>query len=117
VSSTYLTAKVPNGATTGSVTVTTSGVTLTSNKTFRVTPRIKSFNPTSGPIGSSVTITGVSLTQTEKVTFGGVAATEFTVNSDKQVTATVPTGAVTGHIAITTAGGTAVSTGIFTVTQ
>jgi uncharacterized repeat protein (TIGR03803 family) len=117
LSSTYLTAKVSNGATTGTVTVTTSGVTLTGNKTFRVTPRIKSFNPPSGPIGTSVTITGVSLTQTQKVTFGGVAATQFTVNSDKQVTATVPTGAVTGHIAITTAGGTAVSSGVFTVTQ
>ncbi|MGA9968456.1 MAG: hypothetical protein WBQ10_24875, partial [Terriglobales bacterium] len=59
----------------------------------------------------------VSLTQTSKVTFGGVKATSFTVNSDTRVTATVPTGAVTGHIAITTPGGTAVSSGIFTVTQ
>jgi uncharacterized repeat protein (TIGR03803 family) len=116
ISSTYVTAPVPNGATTGSVTVTTSGVSLISNKIFRVTPQILSFNPTSGPVGTSVTITGVSLTQTVKVTFGGVAATSFTVNSDKQVTATVATGAVTGKIAITTAGGTAVSTGTFTVT-
>jgi uncharacterized repeat protein (TIGR03803 family) len=38
VSSTYLTAKVPEGATTGLVTVTTSGNSLTSNKTFRVIP-------------------------------------------------------------------------------
>lgn len=117
VSSTYMTTPVPNGATTGPVTVTTSSVRLISNKIFRVTPQILSFNPTSGPVGTSVTITGVSLTQTQKVTFGGVAATSFTVNSDKQVTATVPTGAMTGHIAITTAGGTAVSSGIFTVTQ
>jgi hypothetical protein len=32
------------------------------------------------------------------------------------VTATVPTGAVTGMIAITTPGGTVISTGTFTVT-
>jgi uncharacterized repeat protein (TIGR03803 family) len=38
VSGTYLTAAVPSGATTGFVTVTTSGVKLTSNKIFRVTP-------------------------------------------------------------------------------
>jgi uncharacterized repeat protein (TIGR03803 family) len=38
VSSTYLTAPVPNGATTGLVTVTTSGVKLASNKVFLVTP-------------------------------------------------------------------------------
>jgi uncharacterized repeat protein (TIGR03803 family) len=117
VSSTYLTAAVPSGATTGSVTVTTSGVKLTSNKTFRVTPQITTFKPTSGSVGTVVTITGVSLTQTSKVTFGGVPAKIVTIKSDTQVTATVPTGAKTGHIAITTLGGTAVSSGIFTVTQ
>jgi hypothetical protein len=62
-------------------------------------------------------IRGVSLTQTSKVTFGGGKAASFTVNSDTQVAAIVPTGAVTGRIAITTPGGTAVSSGIFTVTQ
>jgi uncharacterized repeat protein (TIGR03803 family) len=115
-SDTYLTATVPSGATTGAVTVTTPGGTLTSNKTFRVTPQLKSFTPPSGPVGTVVTITGVSLIQTTKVTFGGVAATSFAVNSDTQVTATVPTGAVTGKILITTAGGTASSSAIFTVT-
>jgi hypothetical protein len=117
VSDTYLTATVPAGATTGSVTATTSGGTLTSNKVFRVTPQLRSFTPTNGPVDTPVMITGVSLTQTMKVTFGGVAATQFTVNSDKQVTAYVPTGAKTGKIAITTPGGVAVSSGIFTVTQ
>jgi hypothetical protein len=46
-----------------------------------------------------------------------VPAKIVTIKSDTQVTATVPTGAKTGHIAITTLGGTAVSSGIFTVTQ
>jgi hypothetical protein len=117
VSDTYLTAVVPTGATTGSVTVTTPGGTLTSNKTFRVTPVILSFSPTSGKVGILVTITGNSLTQTTKVTFGGVQATSFTVKSDTKVTANVPVGAMTGKIAITTPGGTAVSPGVFTVTQ
>ena len=117
VSNNYLTAIVPAGATTGTVQVTTSSATLDSNQTFRVTPQLKSFNPTSGPVGTPVTITGVSLTQTKKVTFGGVKATSFTVNSDTQVTANVPTGAKTGKIAITTPGGIATSSGIFTVTQ
>jgi hypothetical protein len=53
-------------------------------------------------VGTVVTITGVSLTQTTKVTFGGVAATSFTVNSDTQVTTTVPTGAKTRKITIAT---------------
>jgi len=117
VSDTYLTATVPAGATTGPVTVKTPGGTLTSSTKFRVTPVIKSFNPTSGKVGTPVTITGTSFTGTTKVTFGGVKATTFTVNSDTQVTANVPTGAKTGKITITTPGGTATSSGVFTVTQ
>jgi hypothetical protein len=116
-SDTYLTAKVPAGATTGVVTVMMSGGKLVSNQKFRVTPVIKTFSPTSGPVGTPVVITGASLTQTTKVTFGGVKATSFTADSDTQVTATVPTGAKTGKIAITTAGGTVTSSGVFTVTQ
>jgi uncharacterized repeat protein (TIGR03803 family) len=115
-SATYMTATIPSGATTGSVTVTTPGGVLTSNKKFRVTPQLTSFTPSTGPVGTVVTITGVSLTQATKVTFGGVAATAFTVNSDTQVTVTVPTGAVTGKIVITTPGGTASSTTNFTLT-
>jgi uncharacterized repeat protein (TIGR03803 family) len=111
----YLMAVVPNGATTGFVRVTTSSGTLTSNKKFRVTPQITGFSPTSGAVGTVVTITGVSLKQSTNVTFGGVKATTFTVDSDTLATATVPTGAVTGKIALTTPGGTAVSSRSFTV--
>jgi uncharacterized repeat protein (TIGR03803 family) len=117
VSDTYLTAVVPAAATTGSVTVTTPGGTLTSNRIFRVTPVILSFSPTSGPVGTPVTITGTSFTGASKVTFGGVKATAFSVDSDTQITATVPTGAKTGKIQVTTPGGTATSPGVFTVTQ
>lgn len=91
------------------------GVKLTSNKIFRVTPQISSFKPSSGKVGTAVTITGVSLKQATAVTFGGVRATSFTANSDTQVTATLPTGAKTGNIGINTAGGSAGSSGIFTV--
>jgi uncharacterized repeat protein (TIGR03803 family) len=115
VSGTYLTATVPSGASSGSVTVKTPSSTLTSNHVFVVTPFIKSFNPTSGKVGTPVVITGTTFTGTTKVTFGGVPATTFNVDSDTQVTADVPTGAVTGKIAITTPQGTATSSGIFTV--
>jgi uncharacterized repeat protein (TIGR03803 family) len=115
-SDTFLTATVPDGATTGLVTVATPGGNLTSKQKFQVTPVIQSFTPASGPVGTTVTITGVSLTQATKVTFGGVAATSFTVDNDKQVTANVPTGAKTGKIVIGTPGGTATSRGSFTVT-
>ncbi|MGB8117104.1 MAG: choice-of-anchor tandem repeat GloVer-containing protein, partial [Candidatus Sulfotelmatobacter sp.] len=110
-----ITTTVPAGATTGEVKVVTSNGTLTSNVLFRVTPQFTSLTPASGPVETIVTITGVSLTQTTKVTFGGVKATTFTVNSDTQVTATVPTSAETGKIAITTAGGAATSATVFTL--
>jgi len=49
------------------------------------------------------------------VKFGGVAATSFAVNSATKITATVPVGAVTGKISVTTAGGTGTSSSSFTV--
>jgi hypothetical protein len=107
---------VPAGATSGSVTVVTPHGTLLSNVGFRVTPQIRTFGPSSGAVGTVVTITGVSLKQTTKVTFGGVIASHVTVISDTEVRANVPTGAKTGDIVITTAGGTAISSSIFTVT-
>lgn len=107
VTDTYMTAVVPAGATTGTVTVTTFTSTMKGNRTFLVAPQIKSFLPLSGIVGTPVTITGVSLTQTTAVTIGGKPAT-FKVNSDTSVTATVPAGARTGAaISITTAGGIA----------
>jgi uncharacterized repeat protein (TIGR03803 family) len=113
-SRTYLTAVVPSGATTGFVTVTTSNVKLTSIKKFHVIPQVASFIPTSGPSGTVVTITGVSLKQTSGVAIGAKAAS-FTVSSDTHITATVPIGAKTGKITITTLGGTATSATGFTV--
>ena len=67
-------------------------------------------------MGISVVIIGESFTGATSVTFGGVKATSFTVNSDEQITATVPSGAKTGKIGVTTPGGTATSAGTFTVT-
>jgi len=114
VSDTYMTAAPAAGATTGKVTIVESGGNLVSAQKFKVIPSIKTFSPPSGPVGTPVVITGMSLSQTTAVKFGTVAAS-FTVNSDTQVTATVPTGAVTAKISITTPGGTAVSATAFTV--
>ncbi len=78
-------------------------------------PTITSFTPTSGGIGTSVKVTGTTLTGATAVTFNGAAATTFTVNSATQITVTVPAGATTGKIAVTTPGGTATSSSSFTV--
>lgn len=113
-SDTYVTTSVPLGATTGAVKVTIPGHTLKSGK-FRVLPAVLSFSPPSGPVGTSVTITGNSFTGATQVTFGGGKKAVFTVNSYTQITATVPVGAVTGAIQVTTPGGTASSPTAFTV--
>jgi uncharacterized repeat protein (TIGR03803 family) len=111
---TFITATVPAGALTGAVTVTTGTTTLISQQTFKVLPTIASFSPTSGPVGTLVTIKGTGLKQATKVTFDGKSATP-TVISDTEVTADVPTGAATGKIAVTTKGGSATSATSFTV--
>ena len=76
---------------------------------------ITSFTRTSGPIGSTVNITGTDLTGASAVTFNGTSATIFTVNSATSITATVPTGATTGAIAVTTPLGSVTSSSNFTV--
>jgi len=115
-SNTYMTAIVPTTGTTGAVSVTTPTGIRVSNKIFKVIPSISSFSPTSGPVGTKVVIKGSGVTQTTKVTFGDVTAS-FVVNSATQVTATVPTAAITSKITITTPGGVATSVATFTVTN
>ncbi len=80
-----------------------------------VTPVVLNFSPASGAVGSSVVIIGNSFTGATKVTFGGVKATVFSVDSYTQITATVPANAKTGKIQVTTPGGTATSSTSFTV--
>ncbi|MFJ5269750.1 ice-binding family protein [Streptomyces sp. NPDC088358] len=63
---------------------------------FRLAP------PPAGPLagGNTVTLTGLGLSTTSEVRFGGQAA-EFTVDSDGQITVTVPATASAGPVAVT----------------
>ena len=112
--STFIQATVPTRALSGDVTVTTGSTVLSTLSSYSITPTVKSFMPSSGPVGTEVTVTGTGLTQATKVTFDNVSAI-FTVNSDSQITATVPTAAATGKIKVTTKGGSATSSKSFTV--
>lgn len=71
-------------------------------------------NPTSGKPGWKITIFGGNLKQTTSVRFNGMAA-NFTVVSGTKITATVPTGATTGLVEVTTPTGTLSSNVAFNV--
>jgi chitodextrinase len=77
-------------------------------------PTISGLFPSSGPVGTRVTITGTDFAAVTRVAFNGTPAS-FTVGSASQLTATVPSGATSGSITVTTAGGTATSSTSFTV--
>src|SRR5207244_2484700 len=95
-----ITATVPVGAVTGKISVTSPTGTGTSTANFTVLPKITSFNPTSGRVGDPVTITGTSFTGATAVQFNTTPAIIFHVDSDTQITATVPAGATTGPISV-----------------
>lgn len=90
---------------------TTNFVTVLRNKSSNEIS-ISSFMPTSGSSGTVVSITGTDFTGATDVSFGGVPAASFTVNSATSITATVASGA-TGAVSVTTPSGTA-SLGTFT---
>ncbi|HMG71950.1 MAG TPA: Calx-beta domain-containing protein [Pyrinomonadaceae bacterium] len=72
------------------------------------TPTISGFTPASGAVGDNITINGTNFISPSAVKFSGVNAS-FTVNSTTQITATVPSGATSGPITVTTSSGTATS--------
>jgi RHS repeat-associated protein len=110
-SATSLTVNVPQGATTGPLTVVVNGVP-SSAMTFTVVDpaSISSVSPGSGPIGSSVTVTGDGFgpTQSDSVlTFDGAPAASIVSWSNTQIVAIVPSGASTGPVTVTVANATA----------
>ena len=116
-SSGQITVTVPVGATTGRIHLSSPGGAADSASVFTVgaAPVISGFSPASGPISSSVTITGANFVSVSRVAFNGVAVVNPAVNSAAQITATVPAAATTGPISVTTASGTAQSASNFSV--
>jgi len=108
---TTINAVVGNGAT-GSVSVTTPGGTGSKGGfTFsQATATISSFIPTTAATGATITISGTNFAGITAVTFGGVAATSFVVNSSTSITAVVASGS-SGNVSVTTPGGTATLAG------
>lgn len=79
-------------------------------------PSITSFAPSSGRAGTAVAIAGSNLGGTTDVRFNGTRQPAFTVDpTGTLITTTVPAGASTGPIVVSTAGGSAVSSSAFVV--
>ena len=117
-----ITAVTPSGTVgTASVVVTNGSGSNAANSIYTYTtppaPTITSVSPASGPAagGNSVTITGTNLTSATSVTIDGATAV-VTANTATSITATAPSGSagVAKNVAVTTAGGTVTSTGVYT---
>ncbi len=86
---------------------------------FRISAGLGEFvepEPSSGEIGSTVEILGTAIGGATSVTFNGAPAS-FTVSSSSLITTTVPAGATTGRIEVTTPHGTIRSNVRFRVLQ
>ncbi len=106
--------KVPIGATTGPITLTTPAGSVLTAESFTVTTGIDRFEPEAGFAGTSVRIYGTGFLNASAVFFNGMAAS-FTVVSPGVLDAVVPQGATTGIIAISSPSGTAQSGKSFVV--
>jgi hypothetical protein len=125
-SDTQIRALVRSLAHTGPIVVSTPAGSAASTQAFTVTwtanesiqpPTISSFTPTSGQFPNWVTITGTNFNGATQVTIGGVPSAEIKVDSPTQVRALVRSLANSGAITLTTMGGTAISSAVFTVTK
>jgi streptogramin lyase len=77
-------------------------------------PTVRGFAPASGPVGTVVTVIGTGFSGATAVALVHAAAA-FTVDSDTQITLTVPAGAISGPISVTTPRGAARSAAAFRV--
>ncbi|MGA2621849.1 MAG: IPT/TIG domain-containing protein, partial [Thermoguttaceae bacterium] len=103
----------PTGTQTVNVKVVTAGGTSTviaaDEFTYFAVPAVNSVSPNSGPLagGTPITISGSNFAGPTAVYFGTTAATNVTVVSSTEVTATIPKGkAGTVNVTVTTLGGT-----------
>jgi hypothetical protein len=114
-SNTAISISVPGGAVTGNIVVTVGAVASNGEPfTFYPAPAITGISPLSGPVGATVTVTGL-LDGGNKATvaFNGTSATILS-DTATSIEATVPVGATTGPIAVHVNGVT-VSSSAFTV--
>lgn len=109
-SAAQITAVVGNGNSGGILVTTPGGTTTAQSFTFVPAPTILSFTPTVTGEAHLVIIQGTHFTGTTAVSFGGVPAAYFHVDSDTQLT-TVTSNGASGSVTVTTPGGVAIKDG------
>ena len=100
---------LPAACTVGNTSYCTYRAYLDLSPTFVPAPRLASISSSSGPAagGTSVTISGTGFSGASAVSFGGLSAADFVVNTDTSITATSPPStAGTVDVTVTNAGGT-----------
>lgn len=113
--STQLVAIVPTGATTGTISVTTTAGSATSSTAFVVgnpgAPTISGFSPSVAAIGTSVTITGTNFETTPSYNRVKINTTHSQVSSATSTTiaTSVSPSTASGHVSVSTSGGSAIS--------
>jgi hypothetical protein len=95
---------------------TTNGDTLTFTTSHMSSVVILNVTPSSGPVGTVITLTGSGFTNATSVIIGGMEAM-FTVVSDTEITCVIPPGATTGPVTVTSPAGTGTSATSITVEQ
>ncbi len=101
LSSTEIEATVPNGATAGTVSVTTPAATGASSAKFTPTLSATGESPSRAAPGALVTIKGVGFNAGSAVSFDGVPSTSVTFVSATTLKAVLPSGVHTGPITVT----------------
>ena len=112
-SNTQIVVNVPNNATSGNVVVTVNGVPSNDVRFDVLTPpnpTIKNLSPSTGTVGTTVTITGVNFGNLKATSFvlfnysdmtqDGLPATDIISWTDSKIVANVPAGAVDGNVVV-----------------
>ena len=113
-SETEIVTSVPAGATTGLISVTTSAGSDSSDEPFVVGtngPIITGFTPNIGTSGTAVTVTGQNfepVPSSNRLKFNGTVA-DITAATTTSISTSVPSGATSGRISVTTVIGEGVS--------
>ncbi|HTE40060.1 MAG TPA: IPT/TIG domain-containing protein, partial [Steroidobacteraceae bacterium] len=115
---------IPSGATTGAIGIfnaqfasfSASAFTITSSATTAYSqPTVSNFSPTSGGVGTIVTINGSGFTGLNQAWAGNAHNAGVRVVSDTQVQVTIPSGATTGAIGLLNPKNAAFTASAFTI--